>query len=448
MLRLCSSTLFGILAATAAAAQDGRPLSLDDAVALALERNPAMHAARAAGDEADARVGQARGRYLPRLDFVEAWQGGNQPVYVFGSLLAQRRFTAADFALNSLNHPDPLSNHRAGIVVQQTLFDGFATRASTTGARLGASAAQLERQVAGARLHLEVVTAFGRALRARAARAVADAAVGTATEDVRRSETRRDVGLETEANVLAFRVHLAGAEAEKVRAAAEETVARAALNSLIAAPLDDTTPLVGLTELPQRDVDPVALETQALAHRPELQQARLSRDQAEAARLGARAGYLPHVLVNAGAEMNGETFTDRASAWSAALEVRWNLFAGGSDSARVAEASAAMRRADAERERLESMVRLEVRTTIAGYQAAVAREATGRRAVEQARESQRIIRDRYDAGLAPASDVLRAAELLAQAESARTGAIIDVHLTAAGIDRAVGRSGLEPGSKQ
>jgi outer membrane protein TolC len=107
-----------------------------------------------------------------------------------------------------------------------------------------------------------------------------------------------------------------------------------------------------------------------------------------------------------------------------------------------------MRRADAERERLESMIRLEVRTTIAGYQAAVAREATGRRAVEQARESQRIIRDRYDAGLAPASDVLRAAELLAQAESARTGAVIDVHLTAAGIDRAVGRSGLEPGPKQ
>jgi outer membrane protein TolC len=448
MFRLFLTTLSGILVAVAASGQDGRPLSLDDAVALAMERNPAMHAAQAAGDEADARVGQAKGGYLPRLDFVEAWQGGNQPVYVFGSLLAQRRFTAADFALNSLNHPDPLSNHRAAIVVQQTLFDGFATRAAADGARLGASAAQLEREIAGARLRLEVVRAFGRALQARAARAVADAAVATAAEDVRRSETRRDEGLETEANVLAFRVHLAGAEAEKVRASAEETVARAALNSLIAAPLDDMTPLVGLTELPQRDVDPVALEAQALAHRPELQQARLSRDQAEAARLGARAGYLPHVLVNAGAEMNGETFTDRASAWSAALEVRWNLFAGGSDSARVAEASAAMRRADAERERLESMVKLEVRTTLAGYQAAVAREATGRRAVEQARESQRIIRDRYDAGLAPASDVLRAAELLAQAESARTGAVIDVHLTAAGIDRAVGRSGLEPGSKQ
>ena len=70
-------------------------------------------------------------------------------------------------------------------------------------------------------------------------------------------------------------------------------------------------------------------------------------------------------------------------------------------------------------------------------------EATGRRVVEQARESQRIIRDRYEAGLAPASDVLRAAELVAQAESSRTSAVIDVHVTAAAIDRAVGRSGLK-----
>ena len=139
--------------------------------------------------------------------------------------------------------------------------------------------------------------------------------------------------------------------------------------------------------------------------------------------------------------MNGQTFTDRASAWSAGMEVRWNLFAGGADSARAAEAAATARRADAERERLESQVRLEVRTGIAEYRSAVAREATGRRIVEQAHESQRIVRDRYEAGLASASDVLRAAELVAQAESARTSAVIDVHVTAAALDRAAGRSG-------
>lgn len=441
MLRLFISTCLGILVAAAAAAQDGRPLTLDDAVARALERNPAMRAAGAAGDEADARMRQAKGGYLPRVDVVEAWQGGNQPVYVFGTLLAQRRFTAADFALDALNHPNAISNHRAAVVVQQTLFDGWATKASVQMARLDASAAELERDVAAARLRLDVVTAFGHALAARSARDAAAAAVTTATEDVRRSEARRDQGVETEANVLAFRVHLSDAEARHVRAAADEAVARATLNALMTAPLDEATPLAELTGIPERDAEGAALEAAALTDRPELKQAALARRQADAARLHARAGLLPQVLVNGGAEMNGHTFADRASAWSAGVEVRWNLFAGGSDSARVAEATAAARRADAERERLESMVRLEVRTAIAEYRSAVAREATGRRVVEQARESQRIIRDRYDAGLASASDVLRAAELVAQAESARTSAVIDVHVTAAAIDRAAGRSG-------
>ncbi len=444
MLRLFASLCLTVLAAAAAAAQDGRPLTLDDAVARALERNPAIRAAGAAGDEAGARVREARGGYLPRIDVVEAWQRGNQPVYVFGSLLAQRRFTAADFALDSLNHPDALSNHRAAVVVQQTLFDGWATSASVRMARLSASSAELERDLAAARLRLDVVTAFGRALAARRTREAAAAAVATADEDLRRSEARRDEGVETEANVLAFRVHRSEADARRVRATAEAAVARAALNALMSAPLDDATPLAELTNLPEPALDQAALEAAALEARPELRQAALAQQQAEAARVRARGGFLPQVVASGGAEMNGHTFADRASAWSAGIEVRLNLFAGGSDGARLAEATAAARRADAERERLENVVRLEVRTAIAQYRSAAAREATGREVVEQARESQRIIRDRYDAGLTPASDVLRAAELLAQAESARASAIVDVHVTAAAVDRAVGR----PGSQQ
>ena len=443
MLRLIASTCLFLLVSAAAAAQEGRSLTLDAAIAQALEHNPAMRAAGAAGDEAGARMRQAMGGYLPRVDVVEAWQRGNQPVYVFGSLLAQRRFTAADFALDALNHPNALSNHRAGVVVQETLFDGWSTKASVELARLGASAADLDRDLAAARLRLDVVTAFGRALAARSAREAAEAAVTTADEDLRRAEARRDLGVETEANVLAFRVHRSDADARRVRATADEAVARAALNALMAVPLDDATPLAGLTGLPERDLDQAAIETAALADRPELRQAALARRQADAAHLRARAGLLPQVLVSGGAEINGHTFADRASSWSAGIEVRWNLFAGGigcgphggSRSGRPPRG----RGTGAPREHGPARSADRRRR----YRSATAREATGREIVEQAHESQRIIRDRYEAGLASASDVLRAAELVAQAESARTSAVIDVHVTAAAIDRAAGRSGSQ-----
>ena len=63
----------------------------------------------------------------------------------------------------------------------------------------------------------------------------------------------------------------------------------------------------------------------------------------------------------------------------------------------------------------------------------------GAAAVAQARESQRIIRDRYEAGLAGVSDVLRAAEALLDAELQHTSAQVDVVIEAAALDRAVGR---------
>ena len=43
-------------------------------------------------DEADARMQQAQSGFWPRVDVTETVQRGNQPVFVFSSLLSQRRF--------------------------------------------------------------------------------------------------------------------------------------------------------------------------------------------------------------------------------------------------------------------------------------------------------------------------------------------------------------------
>ena len=72
-------------------------------------------------------------------------------------------------------------------------------------------------------------------------------------------------------------------------------------------------------------------------------------------------------------------------------------------------------------------------------QAATAREATG-----QARESLRMIRDRYEAGLVPASELLRAAEAVLQAESLRIAALTDTYVSAAAVTRAAGTEWIQP----
>lgn len=414
-------------------------LTLDDAVALALAGSPEIRAASAGEDAATARIGQARAGWLPRVDFTEGWQRGNHPVFVFSSLLAQRRFTASDFALDALNHPDPLSNHRAALTIEQPLFDGFRARDAVRAARLGAEIAALDSSRVRADLRLGVVEAFGRALAAVAHAEAATTAVSTAEEDLRRASDRRDAGVETEATVLAFQVQLAEAEFRLVRARADASIARSGLNALLALPLNDDRPLAPLAAPTDTAVDAAALEEEAVRRRPEVARATAGYEQAQTILASARGSHWPQVIAQAGAEANGGSFADRQTAWSAGLQVRWNLFAGGANAARVAEAAAGVARADAERERAERGIRLAVRTAAAEHDAARARERTGQRMVEQARESQRIIRDRYESGLAPASELLRAAELVAQAEAARIAAAIDVHVALAALERAAGR---------
>ena len=116
-----------------------------------------------------------------------------------------------------------------------------------------------------------------------------------------------------------------------------------------------------------------------------------------------------------------------------------NVFRGFADTARMTEARHAHLRVTAERERVERRIEVEVRGALTQLAAARAREDAGRAALMQARESQRIIRDRYESGLATVTDVLRAAEATLDAESRATTAEMDVILQTVVLDRALGR---------
>ena len=414
-------------------------LTIDQAVAAALANNAMMRAAKAGEREAAAHVEEARAGYLPRVDYVESWQHGNDPVYVFGSLLTEQRFTAANFDLGALNHPDPLTNHQGMIVVQQPIFDS--TRlAGIRSAGLGSQIAQQMTAEGRADLALGVTRVYGMVLQAIAGRKAADAAVDAANDDLTRTEQRRDAGFITEADVLSLQVFLAQMQERQIRAASGEAIARAQLNQLMGVPLDKPFSLVeppppsAATTPPATNEETAALENRAVVHRADTQVAL-----ADTARTAAKAAFLPQVYFQGMYELNGNTFGNRASAWMVSGQLRFNLFAGFGDAARLKAASAAESRAKAERDNALDSVRLEVRTARAEYDAALAREAVGRAAVLQARESQRIIRDRYESGLAGVTDVLRAATALLDAETLRISSIVDVMVGRAALDRAVGR---------
>lgn len=427
-----------LLAASTAPVWAQTHLTLADAVTRAQTGNVDARSAVLAERRAALRLTQARGGYLPSVDVTESWQRGNQPVFVFSSLLAQRQFAASDFAIDALNHPDAVGNFRTAATLDQAVFDP-STRAAVRGATLGREAAAMAREVVAQDLAVAVTGAYGAVLTAQAATRAADAAVETATADLDLARNRRDAGMATDADVLQIDVFLARAREQQIRSRADGAVTRARLNQVLGEPLDATFTLDDTPPEPPGAEPPLAsLEASAMAERPDVKLAALQERLAAAGVDAARASFLPRVSAQAAWEANGGTLGSRASSWMVGAVARVSVFRGFADRARLAEARAAQSERAIEREKAATSAQLEVRVALARLEAARAAEAVGRAAVEQSREGHRIVRDRYEGGLADVTALLRAADAVQQADARHAAARVEVVVAAATLKRAAG----------
>ena len=430
---------FVVFASSSVVGRAQERLTLSQSIEATLRANPEMVGARAASSEAEQQAPQAQAGFFPRVDFTSSWQRGNQPVFVFGSLLAQRQFAEADFALGPLNSPAALTNWRSALSVEQVLFDGGRTRAAVRTAAFAALDAKAGERQTRNDLALAVTRAYGQALRAAAERRAADSAVTAAGENVDTAEARRDAGTGTEADVLSMRVHLAQMRARAIDATGAERIALADLNRSMNMPLDREWMLEEPVVAVPASSDTSIFEDEAARRRPEVEQAVLHRDVSRALWQSARSALLPQVVAQGGYEWNDGSRGSPAGSWVAGATVRMNVFAAGANLARVRQASFALQRSQAEVSRAEAAVRFEVLSAVEQRTAARARQEIGRAAVAQARESQRMIRDRYDAGLVPAADVIRAATAVLDAETQRVDALVDLIVGEAAVRRAAGQ---------
>ncbi len=417
-------------------------MTLDDAVRTALAQNASLRAIRAGRDEADAQRTQARSGYFPRLTLTESWQRGDQPVFVFSSLLSARRFGTANFAIDALNHPDPVGFFRGAVGVEQLIFDGGRQRAVADAATLHRDSAGLASDEAASSLVLTTTRTFGRVVAAQAMHRTAAAAVVAAREDLARAERRRDAGMGTNADVLGLAAYLADLQQRAIQEEGDDAVARAELNRLMGVPINRSQQLVepnAASAAAGSDLSVDALLAEADAARPEIRRAAAAQQLADAGRRQAHAALIPQVAVQAGFDVSGTRFNDRASSWIVGGEVRWTFSSGGSELAQTKAAAAAVARAVADAEDVRSAVHVEVVSAMRRLEAARARQDVGHAAAEQARESQRIIRDRFDAGLVPVNEVLRASTAVLDADTQSITALVDALVGEAQLRRAVGR---------
>jgi len=423
-----------------AAPSPAAPLTLAEAMLLALQHNPALKAAGLTVETAEADLAKARARFLPKVNFNETYTFSDSPTQVFMNKLNQRVFTANDFLLNNLNHPKAFGDFRAGISMSQPLFQAGE-------AYLGYQQARLGQEMAGAlvlssrqQLLFQVTQAYFGLQLAQERLRVVQKARETAAQHLKIAQTRYQAGSVVQADVLSAEVHLARLTQEEMTAASQVKIAQSALSTVVGLPEAGKRILAPAPKepaaLPPRLED---LEKTAQEKRPDLKRLELAARVAQQEYSKARYNYLPRLHVVAEYDVDQRRlFGSNADSYTVMALMNFNLFNGLSDLARVRESRAKEAQAREFKRDLEDRIRHQVTEAILNLKTANERLHVARTSVAQAREGLRLIRLRYQEGLTILVDLLTSEDALKNAELGEVAALFDTHLAQAGLELALG----------
>jgi len=428
-------------AASAQPAAEPSPLTLQQAVKIALEKNPLRKAAVADTRVASAEVREARSVLMPRLTFSETATRGNDPVYVFGSELRQQRFTAADFALNKLNTPSPFGNFTTRFGGTWNLFDSFASWHGVNRAKQMNDAATHQLERTDQEIVFRVVDSYYGVLLATKQLEVAEQAVKTSQSILDRSQARFDSGLVVESDLLTAKVRMAARQQELIRARNNVHLAEAQLSTAMGMPVDSSfQPAEALAEptLPVPALQEV--ERQALANRPDLKRIQSEEAAQRQSVAIAKSSFGPRVNAFAGWEMDNPTLVAGGGGnnWLGGIEVQVDIFQGGAKRAELSRERALQEKVTAMKQVATDGVRLEVRRAYYNLDSARQEVEVARATIAQAQESLRINQNRYDGGLTTITDLLGAEEATHRSQTDYWEAVYRFHTSYANLELASG----------
>jgi len=415
-----------------------RPLTVDEVVDRALAAAPTVDEARAQATAADAAIRETKAALWPRLDLTARYRrvdgfpdgtidapGGEQVV-----IEIPRDQTAFEARLTM-----PLTDE---------LFRVLPLLRSTEAQR---EAERLEVVAAQADVRARAEESYWRWVEARAALAVAEAAVAQAAEQRARVEALARGGFATEADVLAARSQEAQTAEIAARARGAYDVASRSLAVVARLDEDPRQRSVGdaLSDTPPLpETRPDVLIDRAFAGRAELRALDLAIDAQERRADAARARAYPKIDLFAGvlyANPNQNVIPPQPEwndSWEVGVQLGWSpndLVAGTSAEDRERANGSAL---VARREAVRDAVRLEVEQALADWRAARGALDAAAARERAAAEAYAARRAQLAAGDAVVTELLDADLERTRARLARLQATAAVQVAASDLRRAVG----------
>jgi TolC family type I secretion outer membrane protein len=380
----------GLVGAGVLAAQPAAAMTLDQAVASALQNDPGLKRAQAEREAAAARVQQARAGALPNLAVSGSAAAGSTD---FGPFFG---FGRRDM------HPSS-----AEITLEQPVFAGGGVKAAMDQAQAGQAGARSRYESVRLGLIADVAEAYEAERRSDEVVALNQAEVAELTQFADQAHRRFTDGDAPRTDVDQAEARLAQARADLARAQGAAARARVRFRTLVGQEPAGLEPPSAPPPTPATLDEAVAA---ARANNPNLLAARSAVDASQAGVRKAEAERLPSVSVVAQASSVRDQFLPgyRADGGTIGIRGRWTIFSGGLIAGRINEAQAARRGAEAGLDQARDAVD---EATIDAWQALRTAQAVVEAANQQARAAASAldgVKNEVRVGARPAIDQLDA----------------------------------------
>jgi outer membrane protein TolC len=413
-------------------------LTLEQAIAIALKRNPDIAGAAARTEVAKYQVKQAASAFYPRIGGRLGYIHTDNPAQAFGMIVAQRDFW---FGID-VNDPGPTESWRPEIFAQWSVYRGGQDMNRAMAGVHGVFAREYQRMAVRDAIVTGVVDLFYAILAAREQVGVARASVETIEAEKTKVQARFESGAALKSDLLSLDVRLAAAREGLIRAENGAAMARAGLGSILDMQVEEAVDLIP-PEDPGPDLPSVPLDhaiAVAFTKRPELRATRQAALARERELRAARGAYMPTLSAfgSYGQDAHDLRLSQQRDNWLVGAQLEIDLFAGFRNVSRVDEAEQQLREAEAMVRKTRLDVEREVRTTYLSLVNAKERVRVTEAAVAQAEEALRLVREQYEAGTSTVTRYLETELALTEARSMQIAARYDVMRARAAYRKAVG----------
>jgi outer membrane protein TolC len=396
------------------ASETAAPLTLDQCVLIALERNPGLTASEQSVVGAGAGLTRARSPYYPQLTLGLLEAVANDP---------------ADGTDRT---------EEASLVLRQTIWEsGRRESVQESAARL--ESAEFGYASAEQSLVEQVATDYYGVLASDRLVEVAQAGVESSARHLEEVQARIEVGVSAAVDEATAQDDLARAELSLIDTRGLVRVARARLKTTMGLPQQTALHLAPPPSVAEEDLPTLG---QALAaaeqNRPDILSVAAA---VEASRNAVRQAEIrrgPVADVSGRYDWGYSDWARRDPSWDLALTLSWALFDGYATAADVDAARASLARSEAQLQALRDQVGLEVESALTEVERATERVAATAKSVAAAQARLRAAEGKYQQGVGILLEVTDARSALTSAQANQIQAAYDYRTALVALERVLG----------